>query len=424
LCYTLIYRQSQVKIKMGDLNLSKESTKFLGKDSTNLKSKHYQYETSKPGSCTFKRLIFTFGLLAVMVVIFMIPDHKVRHSQHALKHWVPTEILETDIVNTQKEAEDTFVDTWWQNRDFKKVGNYISEIKKYCETIVEGDKEEFGYYGSQSEEVPNNIVFSTHHKTGTHLLRNIVNLLFRAANMKPKRVGFCGSVPMEQGPGKEWAQHRLHMWCSRGGSFLREGKAGQSFRMAQLMRQPENMLVSQHLYQTALAHSRSSYTDQVDRKTSLFYIGLKKHDPQMMWMGTFDRMLPVIEDMLDQMNQTLGNRDVITVDMELDFFADFDGTVKQILDHILQDRVTPLQRCILRIEASFQDTKRFGGEVDHSHGNTHVAANEAKEKAKGELESLLSSNDEGTQMYRDKFSSWAERYKEYSKTLMRHRQLV
>mmetsp|Transcript_17030 Transcript_17030/g.20630 ORF Transcript_17030/g.20630 Transcript_17030/m.20630 type:complete len:421 (-) Transcript_17030:780-2042(-) len=412
----------------------KESVSLLQKGPTGLnKAKISKYERENRAWCTTTRgIVIAFGAFSIAATLLLLPNASSLHQTANLdfayaddeRDEISSDVSfssassgKSDHMESNLKKEDaTFIDRWWAgDRKYQKVKAYLNEISEFCEDVVAKDPKEFEYNGEPSDgHIHDSLVLSTHHKTGTHLLRNIANMIFMAADMKPKHVGFCGFIKMNAG--NTWA-NKLQMWCSRGGKRFRSVEQGYDYRMVQLMRHPRKMLISQHLYQTALATSKQHYSDQVDRKKSLFYIGLRKKNTHMMWMGTFDKMIPIIDDMIDQMNQTIGNKNIVTLDMEDHFFVDFDKTVKTIFDHLLMDRVTPQQRCELRVEASFQDTQRFGDQVDRSHANTHVAPQSKKEIAIEELDQFLQLEEEETKAYREKYAQWLKIYKEYTDIL-------
>uniref|UniRef100_A0A7S3UZH3 Sulfotransferase domain-containing protein n=1 Tax=Aplanochytrium stocchinoi TaxID=215587 RepID=A0A7S3UZH3_9STRA len=362
----------------------------------------------------FLLLVAGFALVALFFV-FTAPTHK----EHPLQHYQPAFLSGNSFMSPNSKSKSpsrSYIDRWWESgRDYRKIAAFDGEIKQLCRDEVVRNPDEFTYPGPVSENIRNKLVFVVHHKTGTHLLRNIQNELLRLAGVNEAGVGGCHQRDL---PSKiKWAR-RLEFWCKlvlRPNMLYPLYKKGN--RLVNLARHPRNMLISQHVYQKALQDANLKFGDILNNKDHKFYKGLKSNDTLMAWEGTMEVMAPVINDMVKHMQRTVGDPEVLTVEMESHFYKSFDNTVKQILYHLLEDKVSPEIMCQLRLQASFQDTKRFGAAVDDSHASTHVASTDKKAIAKKELDDILACDHVRCKNFQEKYNKWVDGYAELTKIL-------
>jgi len=312
---------------------------------------------------------------------------------------------------------ESFIDKFWStDRNHLNIANYSKDIKDICSAEVIKNPEEFRFHGQTARgEKKNRLVFVVHHKTGTHLLRNIQNDLLNLAGLDEQPVGECHGFDLPQRI--KWAR-RTEFWCKY---VLRQNilyplwKKGN--RLVNLARHPRNMLISQHVYQKALQDAKLSFSDTIHNMDHKYFRGLRRNNSILAWEGTMEIMMPVITDMLKHMKKTIGDEEVMTVEMESHFYKDFDGTIKQIYYHLLGDKISAQSLCELRLKASFQDVKRFGAAVDDSHASTHVASKDNKVKAKLELDEVLSCQETRCLKFQKSYNKWVNAYEELSKQL-------
>eukprot|EP00511_Aplanochytrium_stocchinoi_P005830 CAMPEP_0204839186 /NCGR_PEP_ID=MMETSP1346-20131115/33459_1 /ASSEMBLY_ACC=CAM_ASM_000771 /TAXON_ID=215587 /ORGANISM="Aplanochytrium stocchinoi, Strain GSBS06" /LENGTH=414 /DNA_ID=CAMNT_0051975755 /DNA_START=437 /DNA_END=1678 /DNA_ORIENTATION=- len=355
------------------------------------------------------RFLFVATLFVILAFFFVFPAE--QHRLHPLQHYHSS----LNIFNSNPAGNGngkSFIDKWWESgRDYRKFAEFGGEIKQFCKEEVARNQAEFTYQGNVTQG-RKKLVFVVHHKTGTHLLRNIENELLRLAGMNMLPLGGCYGRNLHSWT--VWAR-RMEFWCKGVGTQYPFAVKGN--RMVNLARHPRNMLISQHIYQKALQDARLHFKDTVKDKDNKFYKGLKSNNTLMAWEGTMEIMSPVIDDMLKHMRMTVGDQGVLTVEMEQHFYKDFDATVKNIFYHLLQDKVSPEEMCKLRLQASFQDTQRFGAEVDDSHKSTHIASTDKKAIAKQELAELLNCEDTKCKKFKDKYNEWVSSYEELTKLL-------
>ena len=285
----------------------------------------------------------------------------------------------------------TLVDDFYMYDEQGVAALSITRVREYCKALEQAGSESHTVQaGSQC------IVLVAHHKTGTHMMRHLRDLLVRFLGLRASAARSSKKDRLDPSG--------MTFWCSAGGQQLALAQATAGCRIAHVVRSPSSTLGSLLSYNEGMFESHKP-SDGV-RYGDPFDVAWRAHNRTAMWEASFasSKFKATSRDVLQTLERTLngdphgdqhgsqhgrtpvscpsgdhspadgsadGRSHTFTLDLDADFATDFDGTLAKLVPFLLP-HATPVDVCALRILAAQFDYSRFGADADPAETSSRI----------------------------------------------------